>query len=285
MLKEEAVGVAKVLLIEEDDLIARGMGAIVEDIGWERPMRVWTLGEVSPSSLERAPMVLMGLNPQNADTLSTLVKAHRQVIVYSSSVGSRHIGDAIGAGVLGYVERYSLDQEEIARQLHLASQGTRCVSRGLARRLLADMESRPLSPSVEIDDKAVASLRRWSEQGCLGVVGQRQWEEAGIIRSIWNTWAKRAKVYRLELTDRQVEILAALDRGLSVGEIAEILSVSVATVRADQDRVKERVAEIIGTELKRDTACRRAWYLLHGMWHADCEVRSRSEQVDRHPLP
>ncbi|WP_298347448.1 LuxR C-terminal-related transcriptional regulator [Ferrimicrobium sp.] len=272
------MGVAKALLIEEDDLIARGMAGMLEDLGWEVPIRVRALCEVSRSSLERTPLVIVGLTPQNADIVSSLAHGNHQVVVYSSSVGSRHIGDAIGAGALGYVERHSLDQEELTRQLHLASQGVRCVSRGLARRLLVDMESRPLLPSIEIDNTARAYLQRWSDQGCIGVAGQRQWEEAGVIQGIWNTWAKRTQTYRLKLTDRQVEILAALDRGLSAGEIAEMLFVSVATVRADQDRVKERVADIIGTELKRDTACRRAWHLMHGMWHTEYEVRDHSGQ-------
>lgn len=279
------MGVAEALLIEEDDLIARGMGGMLSDIGWRSPTRVRALREVSRSGLERSSVVIVGLTPQNADALSNLGQADCHIIVYSSSVGSRHVGDAIGAGSLGYVERYSLDQDELSRQLHLAAQGARHVSRGLAHRLLNDMELRPLPETMEIDSTAVNYLQRRSQQAYLGVGHVRQWEEAGVIQSIWTTWAKRAETYRLELTQRQIAILAALDRGLSVGEIAEMLFVSVATVRADQDRVKERVAEIIGTELKRETACRRAWHLMHGMWHAEHETRDRSEQPFRRTAP
>ncbi|WP_298207784.1 LuxR C-terminal-related transcriptional regulator [Ferrimicrobium sp.] len=279
------MGVTKVLLIEEDDLIARGMTAVLNDLGWDLPIRVGRVNEVSRSTLERTPVVLVGLTPQNTDSIPPLIKECCHVVVYSSSVGSRHVGDAIGAGVLGYLERNPFDPEELSRQLQLTLQGTRHVSRGLANRLLDDMGQRPLPQSQELDDVAVGYLRRRGEQAYLGVDGAHRWEEIGLIQHIWSTWARRAQAYRLDLTERQVAILAALDRGLSVGEIAETLFVSVATVRADQDRVKERVAEIIGTELRRDTACRRAWHLMHGMWHTEHEAPEGSEPAHRRVAP
>jgi|GEM_PF-3887706 len=264
----------ELVLVEEDEITARGMVALLEEVGCRVRCRSIEVERVQRASGGPGPIVLVGLTPQNVGRLTSLTESKIKVMVYSSSVGSRYIGDAIAAGSLSYLERQLFAHEELLAQVDAVSRGSRFVSQGLALRLLDDMQARPLDKGVELTSVAVQYLEELSVGGRTGLSSSWRWQEPSCLEQIWVTWERRSHAYQLGLSVRQVLLLSLLDQGLTTVEIANRLCVSAATVRADQDRIKERVAAVIGVNLKRDTACRRAWHLLHGTWHvADESIR------------
>jgi DNA-binding NarL/FixJ family response regulator len=257
----------ELVLVEEDEVTARGMVALLEEVGCRVRSRSTGLERLQCLGVGQGSIVLVGLTPQNAGMLALLTKSKANVMVYSSSVGSRHIGDAIAAGSLSHLERQLFTHDELLAQVNAVNRGSRFVSQGLAVRLLNDMHARPLDKGLELTPVALQYLEELSVGGRVGLSSSWRWQEPRCLEEIWQTWERRSRTYQLGLSVRQIVILSLLDQGLTSVEIANRLCVSVATVRGEQDRIKEHVAAVIGVNLKRDTACRRAWHLLHGSWH------------------
>lgn len=205
-----------------------------------------------------------GVVLQGADGVWSLVRQGRNVLALSSVARPNEVGDVIGVGALGFIDRGNIDWDDFALAVGEVGMGQRHLSRSLISRLLTDLSQRPLPSALELDLKSQAQLEALLFRRD-AVLGNYQTQELEALkRRVWSVWGKRTAAHHLDLTTRHLEILRRFHLGESASVIAKALNVSVRTIQADQDRIKSILYETYRKDLKREAACRLVWQLVDG---------------------
>jgi DNA-binding NarL/FixJ family response regulator len=255
------------VVVDDDTTTALGVVTALERSGTR------VVAEVS--RVEEAPIgadlvccdLVLGRSPeflQGAAGVAFLAARGERVLALSALARAVDVGDVIGVGALGYLDRHALDWGEFEDAVAVVGRGRRFLSRSLAAKLLTDLTERPLSPARELDRRAREYLFAVFDEGGETAAGWPSHERDAALQRIWATWSRRAAAYRLELSPRQREGLRLFHQGANAAQVAGMLHVSSRTIQTDQDRIRSAVANAYGVELKREAACRLAWALVDG---------------------
>ncbi|MHB8189997.1 MAG: helix-turn-helix transcriptional regulator [Ferrimicrobium sp.] len=256
----------RAVVIDDDIAVVMGLGVALSRLGVEVVGEFSSTEQMSSAGTGfiSCDIVLAGAAMDGAAGLRGLTQFGYRVLALSAMARPIEVGNAIGAGALGYLDRRDFDYGELSRNVFIVAKGKRCLSRSLATNLILDLRERPLPHGVELDERAKGFLEVVSTGVDPNWVNLPMQERSAALERVWAAWSRRLSFYGLSLTQRQLQILELLDQGWNAEVIAEELNVSVGTVRGDQDRIKTLLRDAYGLDLKRDSACRKVWYLISG---------------------
>lgn len=260
------------LVIDNDATAALGVSVALERLGVKVVAEISRIEEATayPADLVCCDLVLSreGLALQGAAGIAELVSRGRHVLALSSVARSYEVGNVIGVGALGFIDRDNLDWGDFGVAVGDVGTGRRHLSRSLAARLLADLHERPLPDRLELNQGARQLLEDLFIEGDAVLKSLASQELDALTDRVWSAWSRRAIRYRLELTERHLELLRRFHDGASAEAIAKAMNVSIGTIHADQDRIKAVLFATYGKDLKREAACRLVWQLVDGqlMW-------------------
>lgn len=265
---ERAAMATRAVVIDNDATASLGVKVALERLGITVVAELSRIeeAEACPAELVCCDLVLSreGLALQGAAGVAELVSRGRQVLALSSVARSHEVGNVIGAGALGFIDRDDLDWDDFARAVADVGAGRRHLSRSLAARLLSDLHERPLPESLELDGGSRQHLEAIFAKGDVALAALALQELEALTARVWAVWSRRAVRYRLELTSRHLEVLRRFHDGESAEQIGRALRVSPRTIQADQDRIKAMLFATYGRDIKREAACRLVWQLVDG---------------------
>ncbi|MHB8190873.1 MAG: hypothetical protein ACYDHP_10760 [Ferrimicrobium sp.] len=258
----------RAIVIDNDVTAALGVTVALERLGVRVVAEVSRIEDARehPAEIVCCDLSLSrdGLVLQGAAGIAALTSQGRQVLALSSIARSTEVGDVIGAGALGFIDRETLDWADFGAAVADVGTGNRHLSRALAARLLADLHERPLPAELELDDDARGLLETLFSKGTAILHSTPGAELESSNFRIWSAWSRRAARYRLELTQRHLKMLHLFHEGANANAIAKALNISIGTVQGDQDRIKSLLFAAYGKDLKREAACRLVWQLVDG---------------------
>lgn len=265
----------RVVVVDDDDYSAHGVATDLEALGLEVVAELRRVDEIDGDvqGSEMAPDVICcdvrldttGTAYRGPAGVCHLAELGYRVLAMSTNATPIEVGDAIGSGALGYLEKRRNDPAALAAAVETIGEGRQHCSRALARALLADLRIRPLGAHEELDDSARRLLEQAFDAGGAEMVASHPTEIAAGLQRIWSVWAKRSARHRLELTERQERIVELTVFGADVDTIAKTIGMtSTRTVQVEQDKLKMLLYSTYGIDLPRDRACRRIAALRSG---------------------
>jgi len=269
------------LIIDNDATAALGVRVALERLGVNVIAEVSRIEDASSYSADLicCDLVLsrQGLALQGAAGVAALTSEGHRVLALSSIARSHEVGNVIGAGALGFIDRDDLDWADFAVAVGDVGNGRHHLSRTLAARLIADLHERPLPPDLELDHGARELLDALFAKGETFLSAIPLQERVALGSKVWLVWSRRAARYRMELTPRHIEILRRFHNGETTDVIARALNVGVRSIQSDQDRIKAMLYAAYGKDLRREAACRLVWQLIDGQvsWGSST-IRQRS---------
>jgi DNA-binding NarL/FixJ family response regulator len=269
------------LIIDNDATAALGVRVALERLGVNVIAEVSRIEDASSYSADLicCDLVLsrQGLALRGAAGVAPLTSEGHRVLALSSIARSHEVGNVIGAGALGFIERDDLDWADFAVAVGDVGNGRHHLSRTLAARLIADLHERPLPPDLELDHGARELFDALFAKGETFLSTIPLQERVALGSKVWLVWSRGAARYRMELTPRHIEILRRFHNGETTDVIARALNVGVRSIQSDQDRIKAMLYAAYGKDLRREAACRLVWQLIDGQvsWGSST-IRQRS---------
>ncbi|KJF16274.1 hypothetical protein AXFE_28750 [Acidithrix ferrooxidans] len=266
-LRDDCVG-KRALVIDNDATAALGLSVALERLGVSVVAEISRIEESVdyPAEIVCCDLVLSreGRALQGAAGVAELVSQGRNILALSSVARANEVGDVIGVGALGFIDRDNLDWGDFGIAVGDISGGQRHLSRSLAARLLSDINDRPLPGNFELSQSSKHLLEELFAKGDEVLRAIPTQDLVAITSQIWSTWSRRTIRYRLNLSERHLELLRRFHDGASPEAIAKAMNVSIGTVHADQDRIKAVLLATYGKDLRREAACRLVWQLVDG---------------------
>ena len=215
-----AAPVVRVVIADGQTLVRSGYRMLLEDAPGITVIAEATSGEQVVAIAERLrPDVVMidaalpGLDCVEA-TRSIQALDGPAVMVLAGSDGDDRVFDALRAGASGLLAK-NTEPTELVRAVGLLASGEALLSPGLTRRLIAELNSRPLPtvPSSELLDELTPREREVVTLVALGLSNDQIAERLFVTPATAKTHVSRAMV-KLHARDRAQVVVFAYETGL-----------------------------------------------------------------------
>jgi DNA-binding NarL/FixJ family response regulator len=174
-----------------------------------------------PSAEPNVVLMDLGLPQMSGiDATRALKKIHPkiEILIFTIFDEEDRVMEAIQAGASGYLLK-GMEAEKIVEAIHEVNDGGSVIQPSLARRLLRHFRVDPVTGTVDLRQAAVEE----ETQQAISSPGAR--EEAMPT-----------------LTNREIEILQIIAKGLSNAEAAQVLKISRATIRTHLEHIYAKLS-------------------------------------------